>query len=132
MGAAPRSKSPSESAAAAAFGSGRLRAPPASVRGPGKPVRQLVDPCRTQGAESHNARAARAALRRVAPQLVEALNVLVSLLESSRADLRGHSSMVARLTRKTGERIGLSPLQVAAFTAAGGYPHDLGRWARTT
>jgi response regulator RpfG family c-di-GMP phosphodiesterase len=58
--------------------------------------------------------------------LVEALNVLVSLLESSRADLRGHSSMVARLTRKTCERIGLSPLQTAAFTAAA-YLHDLGK-----
>jgi response regulator RpfG family c-di-GMP phosphodiesterase len=62
----------------------------------------------------------------VSPQLVEALNVLVSLLESTRADLRGHSSMVARLTRKTCERIGLSPLQIAAFTAAA-YLHDLGK-----
>jgi response regulator RpfG family c-di-GMP phosphodiesterase len=60
------------------------------------------------------------------PPLVEALNVLVSLLETSRADLRGHSSMVARLTRKTCERIGLSPLQTAAFTAAA-YLHDLGK-----
>jgi response regulator RpfG family c-di-GMP phosphodiesterase len=57
---------------------------------------------------------------------VETLNVLVSLLENSRADLRGHSSMVARLTRKTCERIGLSPLQIAAFTAAA-YLHDLGK-----
>ncbi len=62
----------------------------------------------------------------VSPQLIEALNVLVSLLESTRADLRGHSSMVARLTRKTCERIGLSPLQIAAFTAAA-YLHDLGK-----
>jgi response regulator RpfG family c-di-GMP phosphodiesterase len=60
------------------------------------------------------------------PQLVESLNVLVSLIENSRADLRGHSSMVARLTRKTCERIGLSPIQVAAFTAAA-YLHDLGK-----
>jgi response regulator RpfG family c-di-GMP phosphodiesterase len=60
------------------------------------------------------------------PQLVESLNVLVSLLENSRADLRGHSSMVARLTRKTCERIGLSALQTAAFTAAA-YLHDLGK-----
>jgi response regulator RpfG family c-di-GMP phosphodiesterase len=60
------------------------------------------------------------------PQYVETLNVLVSLLENSRADLRGHSSMVARLTRKTCERIGLSALQTAAFTAAA-YLHDLGK-----
>jgi response regulator RpfG family c-di-GMP phosphodiesterase len=59
-------------------------------------------------------------------QLIETLNVLVSLLENSRADLRGHSSMVARLTRKTCERIGLSPLQASAFTAAA-YLHDLGK-----
>jgi response regulator RpfG family c-di-GMP phosphodiesterase len=58
--------------------------------------------------------------------LVEALNVLVSLLENGRPDLRGHSSMVARLTRKTCERIGLSPLQTSAFTAAA-YLHDLGK-----
>ncbi len=58
--------------------------------------------------------------------LVETLNVLVSLLENGRPDLRGHSSMVARLTRKTCERIGLSPLQTAAFTAAA-YLHDLGK-----
>jgi response regulator RpfG family c-di-GMP phosphodiesterase len=59
-------------------------------------------------------------------QLIESLNVLVSLLENARPDLRGHSSMVARLTRKTCERIGLSPLQTAAFTAAA-YLHDLGK-----
>ena len=62
----------------------------------------------------------------VSPPLIETLNVLVSLLENSRPDLRGHSSMVARLTRKTCERIGLSPLQIAAFTAAA-YLHDLGK-----
>ena len=60
------------------------------------------------------------------PQYVETLNVLVSLLENARPDLRGHSSMVARLTRKTCERIGLSALQTAAFTAAA-YLHDLGK-----
>ena len=60
------------------------------------------------------------------PQFIETLNVLVSLLENSRPDLRGHSSMVARLTRKTCERIGLSALQTAAFTAAA-YLHDLGK-----
>jgi response regulator RpfG family c-di-GMP phosphodiesterase len=34
--------------------------------------------------------------------------------------------MVARLVRKTCERIGVSPLQIAAFSAAG-YLHDLGK-----
>ena len=60
------------------------------------------------------------------PEFIEMLNVLSSLLESSRQDLRGHSATVARITRKTCERIGLSPLQIAAFTSAG-YLHDLGK-----
>src|SRR6185369_17050882 len=51
---------------------------------------------------------------------------LVSLLENSRTDLRGHSSMVARLVRKTCERIGLPQVQIASFTIAG-YLHDLGK-----
>ncbi len=57
---------------------------------------------------------------------VETLNVLVSLLENSRQDLRGHSAQVSRLIKKLAERIGLSPsqltnLQIAAFI------HDLGK-----
>jgi response regulator RpfG family c-di-GMP phosphodiesterase len=57
---------------------------------------------------------------------LESLNVLVSLLENNRAELRGHSSTVARLTRKTCERIGLSTTQTAA-TVAGAHLHDLGK-----
>lgn len=57
---------------------------------------------------------------------VETLNVMVSLLENSRQDLRGHSAQVSRLIKKLAERIGLSPsqlsnLQIAAFL------HDLGK-----
>jgi response regulator RpfG family c-di-GMP phosphodiesterase len=59
-------------------------------------------------------------------EFVETLNVLVSLLENSRPDLRGHSSMVARLTKKTCERIGLSNAITAAYVAAA-YLHDLGK-----
>jgi response regulator RpfG family c-di-GMP phosphodiesterase len=57
---------------------------------------------------------------------LETLNVLISLLENNRADLRGHSSQTARLMKKVGERVGLSPSQVAAFQIAG-YIHDLGK-----
>lgn len=60
-------------------------------------------------------------------EFVELLNVLVSLLENARQDLRGHSATVARLMRKTCERIGLGPGHVAAFVAAG-YLHDLGKF----
>ncbi|HSC88507.1 MAG TPA: HD domain-containing phosphohydrolase, partial [Polyangiaceae bacterium] len=57
---------------------------------------------------------------------IETLNVLVSLLENSRQDLRGHSAQVSRLIKKLAERIGLSAsqlnhLQIAAFV------HDLGK-----
>ncbi len=56
----------------------------------------------------------------------ETLNVLVSIIESGRAELRGHSSQVARLTRKLGERIGLEPSELDAILVAA-YLHDLGK-----
>ncbi|WP_437734737.1 HD domain-containing phosphohydrolase [Sorangium sp. So ce1335] len=57
---------------------------------------------------------------------VETLNVLVSLLENNRQDLRGHSSTVARIVRKLCERIGLPPTTVASYVASA-YLHDLGK-----
>ncbi|HET9956352.1 MAG TPA: HD domain-containing phosphohydrolase [Polyangiaceae bacterium] len=57
---------------------------------------------------------------------LETLNVLVNLLENSRADLRGHSAQVARLMKKVGERIGVSEISRAALQAAG-YLHDIGK-----
>jgi response regulator RpfG family c-di-GMP phosphodiesterase len=57
---------------------------------------------------------------------LETLNVLVSLVEQSRPDLRGHSAHVARLMRKIGERIGLSDMQKTSMVVAG-YVHDLGK-----
>jgi response regulator RpfG family c-di-GMP phosphodiesterase len=57
---------------------------------------------------------------------LETLNVLVSLLENSRPDLRGHSSHTARLVKKLAERIGVSSVEVAAYQIAG-YLHDLGK-----
>jgi response regulator RpfG family c-di-GMP phosphodiesterase len=56
----------------------------------------------------------------------ETLNVLVSLVENGRPDLRGHSAHVARLCRKLGERIGLSELQKTSLVIAA-YVHDLGK-----
>jgi response regulator RpfG family c-di-GMP phosphodiesterase len=58
--------------------------------------------------------------------VVELLNVMVSLLESSRQDLRGHSSHVARLARRLAERMGLAPGSTADLVAAA-YLHDLGK-----
>lgn len=57
---------------------------------------------------------------------LETVNVLVSLLENSRAELRGHSAQVARLMRRISERIGVSEVTLSAFTVAG-YMHDLGK-----
>lgn len=57
---------------------------------------------------------------------IETLNVLVSLIENTRPDLRGHSSHVARLTRKIAERIGLSAIDTASMVVAA-HIHDLGK-----
>jgi response regulator RpfG family c-di-GMP phosphodiesterase len=57
---------------------------------------------------------------------LETLNVLVSLIEQSRPDLRGHSAHVARLIKKSSERIGLSEAQKGHLVMAG-YVHDLGK-----
>ena len=57
---------------------------------------------------------------------LETLNVLVSLIENTRADLRGHSAQVARLIKKICERIGLPDSTRAALVVAG-HIHDLGK-----
>ncbi len=57
---------------------------------------------------------------------LELLNVLVSLIESGRPDLRGHSSQVARLARRMAETMSLDPSAADALVAAA-YAHDLGK-----
>jgi len=57
---------------------------------------------------------------------LETVNVLVTLLENSRADLRGHSAQVARLMRRVVERIGVSELDRQELVLAG-FVHDLGK-----
>ena len=59
-------------------------------------------------------------------EYLELLNVLVSLLESSRADLRGHSSHVARLASRMAEKMGLDEASAGALVAAA-YVNDLGK-----
>jgi len=56
----------------------------------------------------------------------ETLKVLVSLLESNRENLRGHSAHVARLVGQIAERIGVPPGQASAYAIAG-HLHDLGK-----
>ncbi|HSY25398.1 MAG TPA: DUF4388 domain-containing protein [Polyangiaceae bacterium] len=57
---------------------------------------------------------------------VELLHVLVSLLETSRADLRGHSAQVARLARRMAERMQLDA-GTTAMSVAAAFIHDLGK-----
>lgn len=57
---------------------------------------------------------------------LDTLNVLISLIENTRPDLRGHSSQVARLTKKMCERVGLAPADSNAILAAA-YLHDLNK-----
>lgn len=57
---------------------------------------------------------------------LETLNVLVTLLENSRQDLRGHSAQVARLMKRISERIGIPEASRVALQIAG-YCHDLGK-----
>ncbi|MGE5787280.1 MAG: DUF4388 domain-containing protein, partial [Myxococcales bacterium] len=57
---------------------------------------------------------------------LETLNVLVTLLENSRAELRGHSAQVARLMLKMAERIGLPEFERDTFVV-GAYIHDIGK-----
>jgi len=57
---------------------------------------------------------------------LETLNVLISLIENSRQELRGHSAHVARFMKKLTERIELPAVQSAAMMIAA-YTHDLGK-----
>lgn len=57
---------------------------------------------------------------------IELLTVMVSLLENSRAELRGHSSQVARLLRRVAERMNLDRTETHAVIVAG-HIHDIGK-----
>ncbi len=59
---------------------------------------------------------------------LETLNILVSLIESSRHELRGHSAQVARQAELIARRIGLQPRDVA-HTSIAAYLHDIGKRA---
>ncbi len=62
----------------------------------------------------------------LAAPALEAVHVLVNLVENGRADLRGHSATVARLARKLCERVGLPEAQRLAIVLAA-HLHDLGK-----
>ncbi len=58
--------------------------------------------------------------------VLEMMNVFVSLIENDRPDLRGHSAQVARLTKRVGEKMSIPPKLMASFVAAA-YAHDIGK-----
>lgn len=58
--------------------------------------------------------------------LLETLNVLVTLIENARSDLRGHSAHVARLARKIAEHMGFARPEVNALLASA-YLHDVAK-----
>ncbi len=57
---------------------------------------------------------------------IETLNLLVTLLENTRPDLRGHSAQCARLVKRVCDRMGLPAPQTVAYVVAA-YLHDLGK-----
>ncbi|MBK8592514.1 MAG: DUF4388 domain-containing protein [Sandaracinaceae bacterium] len=57
---------------------------------------------------------------------LESLNVMVTLIEQERAELRGHTSLVARLTRKLCELVDM-PKDHAFDVVVAAYLHDLGK-----
>ncbi|MBN1774671.1 MAG: DUF4388 domain-containing protein [Deltaproteobacteria bacterium] len=61
-----------------------------------------------------------------AADYLETLNVLVSLLENSRAELRGHSAAAARHAGELATRVGVPVTEVQAVVVAA-YLHDLGK-----
>jgi len=59
-------------------------------------------------------------------EVLELMNVLVTMIEADRPDLRGHSGQVARLTKRIGEKMAI-PSKVTAGYVAASYAHDLGK-----
>ncbi|MFL5318931.1 MAG: HD domain-containing phosphohydrolase [Myxococcaceae bacterium] len=57
---------------------------------------------------------------------VETLNILVSLLEMGRKDMRGHSAQLARQSQVVAKRMGLPPRDVN-FVGIACFLHDLGK-----
>jgi len=62
------------------------------------------------------------------PSYLHTLNVLVALLEQSRAELRGHSAQVARLAQQISQSMGLSEQESFGITVAAQI-HDIGKGA---
>lgn len=105
-----------------------VQMPPASslVSPPGSSPRVMTldtpgTPMKPQAAES-----GRHAQDSFGDTMIEMVNVLVSLLENGRADLRGHSAHVARVVRRLCERLKLGARETRELVLAA-YIHDLAK-----
>jgi response regulator RpfG family c-di-GMP phosphodiesterase len=127
----PKAAPPPEAVPQKAKPRGRERAslePPELVSEPPAAAPQAAAPPPAASAPRMQAAAPHAdkSLTYSLDELLDLLNVLISLLENTRTDLRGHSAQVARLIRRVVERMNLAPRLVGALVAAA-YTHDLGK-----
>jgi response regulator RpfG family c-di-GMP phosphodiesterase len=100
--------------------------PPAPLKAPKIAPALTVSTPQSLRTVAATAQAVQAEKAASSENFLELLNVLVSLLEQSRAELRGHSAQVARLMRRVAERISLDAPTTTALVAAA-YVHDLGK-----
>lgn len=105
-----------------ATGSGNLAAPPVGNLGAlslaAPPLASMAPPSMMPGASTEEVTLAR--------DFVEMVSVLVGIAEASRADLKGHSSIVSRLMERMARRLSQNSASTAAFVVAG-HLHDVGK-----
>jgi response regulator RpfG family c-di-GMP phosphodiesterase len=125
---APLAKgAPAPSPAAPAAPAAQAKPQRGAQQGPGPSMRRTPPPPAPAPAPAPKRAEGSASDKGVSgASFVELLNVLVSLLETSRADLRGHSGQVARLVRRLAEKLSLDPGTTAMLVAAA-FIHDLGK-----
>jgi CheY-like chemotaxis protein len=101
----------------------------------GLPLRMETDPSlrtRAPGTQllrlSTQMREVMSASRASVPEsdFIEALNILVGLLEQERPHHRGHSAQLARQSTIVGRRMGMAPRELASLAIAA-YLHDVGK-----
>ena len=100
-----------------------LRLDPEAERGTMKKITHVTT---TDGGGTSSSRIGSLDGAIAATDWLETINVLVALLENARAELRGHSSQVARMMRRVCERIGLPEREVTGILGAA-YLHDVGK-----
>jgi response regulator RpfG family c-di-GMP phosphodiesterase len=96
---------------------------PRGGQGSAARTESAAPPMRTTGAPPTSDHPAHPVLNETS---LELMTVMVSLLENTRLELRGHSSQVARMVRRVAERMGLEKTETHSFILAA-HVHDLGK-----